>query len=47
MGAILKQHAKVFEESLGTLTGFTAQVHIPYSTKLWREKTLADLADFH
>ena len=28
VGAILRQHAKVFEESLGTLTGFTAQVHI-------------------
>ena len=33
VGAILRQHAIVFEESLGTLKGFTAQVHIDPAVK--------------
>ena len=33
MGAILRQCTIVFEESLGTLKGFTAQVHIDPAVK--------------
>ena len=33
VGAILRQHAIVFEESLGTLKGFTAQVHVDPAVK--------------
>ena len=33
VGAILRQHGIVFEESLGTLKGFTAQVHVDPAVK--------------